>query len=100
MIILDVAVLAAVLPGARADLKGSVCQCHYCNCARGNSSKPCSSVYFIFIYLLLLGNLYCLPKHAGLGYTTYSNGENMTHLIIVLLYYTCIIDMVCVFQVY
>ena len=81
MIILHVAVLAALLPGARADLKGSVCQCHYCNCARGNRSKQClSTVYFIFIYVLLLGNLYCLPKHAGLGYTTYSNGENMKHI--------------------
>ena len=40
-----VAVLAAVLLGARADLKGSVCQCHYCNCARGNRSKQ--SLYIV-----------------------------------------------------
>ena len=51
MIILDVAVLA-VLPGTRADLKGSVCQCHYCNCARGNRSKQ--SLYVVFILYLFI----------------------------------------------
>ena len=51
MIILDVAVLAAVLPGARADLKGSVCQCHYCNCARGNL------VNRVFTTLSILDNI-------------------------------------------
>ena len=51
MIILDVAVLAAVLPGARADLKGSVCQCHYCNCARGNLvNRVLVFILYLFIF--------------------------------------------------